>query len=525
MVFDRRKPTPSPRKIGGEAMQLVNGKETGNDPVLILDDSSTDSEVPKLRGRWELASVLNFLNVFEPVIGNDLKLTAEDIELGLVKPNASIAALHIKLLKGIPPVSKLLDGSDAWVTALCKKLAMWWPWVAEGEIPLTAHNGEEISKYKELDPTSRLLLLKALCEIRADQVDAVSYVNDALKCKKEISVFRKENIGGKGNVSYWYDGNTVLGYRLYREINRTEPQTKPKGKACLTLPTVCSHWETLAVDLKEIRGVVDKLLASKTAAEVAIGKTIDTDVVPVVEKFQKKKERALKQKKRQEMLLNGLRSSYGAGITRSCRTRKPISYTFDEYDRAIDEAIEVTRRRETVDERSYGRKHARQTFATNGGSDVQGSASEGSSDGKGNSMRSDAEDDKLQKAGLDGNEEEEEEDDDDYSGKKDGDDNNDSDSGSFADEKDNSGNENHVNDLPRGSRWSKRLAGVAIHPAVGTGNLATKNRLRQRPVINTALDSSVPDSEDDISSSHTNSGTSSPENLPRDAVLEEASDS
>lgn len=29
---------------------------------------------------------------------------------------------------------------------------------------------EEISKYKELDPTSRLLLLKALCEIRADVI-------------------------------------------------------------------------------------------------------------------------------------------------------------------------------------------------------------------------------------------------------------------------------------------------------------------------------------------------------------------
>lgn len=31
----------------------------------------------------------------------------------------------------------------------------------------------------------------------------------------------------------------------------------------------------------------DKLLASRTAAEVAIGKTINNDVIPVVEKFQK----------------------------------------------------------------------------------------------------------------------------------------------------------------------------------------------------------------------------------------------
>ncbi|XWS72585.1 hypothetical protein CRYUN_Cryun02cG0052500 [Craigia yunnanensis] len=516
MVFDRRKPTPSPRIIPGRAMLSVKGKETGNDSVLILDDSSSDSEVAKLRGRWELASVLNFLNVFDPVIGNDLKLTAEEIELGLVKPNISIAALHIKLLKGIPPVSKLLNSSDAWVTALCKKLAMWWPWVAEGEIPLTAHNGEEISKYRELDPTSRLLLLKALCEIRADQVDTVSYINDALKSSKEISCFRKEKIGRNRNVSYWYDGNTVFGYRLYREINRNQPKTKAKEKACLTLPTVCSHWETLAVDFTEFRGVVDKLLASKTAAEVAIGKTIDADAIPVVEKFQKRKERALKQRKRQEMLLNGLRSSCDAGITRSCRNRRPISYTFDEYDRAIDEAIELTKRK-TIEDRSHGQKLARQAFASNGDG---GSVSKGSSDGKGNSMRSDTEDDKFQDAGADGND-----DVDDYSTRKDDDDNNGSDSSNSADEMGNLGNVNHEKDMSMRSRWSKRLAGVAIHPAVGTGNLGTKNRLRQRPVINSALDSIVPDSEDDISLDHTNSGISDPENLPRDAVPGEVSDS
>ncbi|XP_022732588.1 DDT domain-containing protein DDR4 isoform X2 [Durio zibethinus] len=519
MVVDRRKPTTLPRKVVGEAMLSVEGKETRNDPVLILDNSSCQSEVKKLRGRWELASVLNFLNVFEPVIGNDLKLTVEEIELGLVKPNASIAALHIKLLKGTPPVSKLLNRSDAWVTALCKKLAMWWPWVAEGEIPLTACNGGEISRYKELDPISRLLLLKALCEIRADQLDAVSYINDTLKSSKEISCFRKKKLGGNGNVSYWYDGNTVFGYRLYREVNRTEPQTKAKGKACLTLPTVSYHWETLAVDFEGFCEVVDKLLASKIAAEVAIGKTINNDIIPVVEKF-KKNDRALKQKKRQEMLLNGLRRSYDTGITRSCRNRRPISYTFDEYDRAIDEAIELTKRRKTDEDQRHGQKLARQTFASNEGSDVEGSVSKGSSYGKDNSTGSDTEDDKLQEAGSDGNE-----DDDDYSNRKDADDYNGSNSGNSADEEEILVDENPEKEMSMGSRRSKRLAGYAIRPAMGTGNMGTKNRLRQRPVINSALDTVVPDSEDDILLDHTNSGGSGTENLPRDAVLVEVSDS
>lgn len=43
------------------------------------------------------------LQIFEPVLGVDLKLTAEEIESGLVKPNKSLAQLHVKLLKVLSP--------------------------------------------------------------------------------------------------------------------------------------------------------------------------------------------------------------------------------------------------------------------------------------------------------------------------------------------------------------------------------------------------------------------------------------
>ena len=99
---------------------------------------------------------------------------------------------------------------------------------------------EEISRYKGLDPTKRLLILKALCEIRADvlypistfkdisyiaflflpcffvsspwkiivlvlqQNDTVAYINNALKEGTDISAFRKERIGEDGNdTSFW----------------------------------------------------------------------------------------------------------------------------------------------------------------------------------------------------------------------------------------------------------------------------------------------------------------------------------
>lgn len=96
--------------------------------------------------------------VFEPIMEKAPKLSAEEIEMGLIMPNCSLAQLHVKLLKvlvnnssssrcsspatdllfvlvcfmqGIPPVSKAVDYSDAWVTILRKKLNAWWPWVSQ----------------------------------------------------------------------------------------------------------------------------------------------------------------------------------------------------------------------------------------------------------------------------------------------------------------------------------------------------------------------------------------------------------
>lgn len=131
---------------------------------------------------------------------------------------------------------------------------------------------------------------------------------------------------------------------------------------------------------------------------------------------------------------------------------------------------------------------------------MEGSVSKGSSDGKANSTGSDTEDDKLHEAGDDGNEKD---DDDDYSSGTDGDDSNGSDSGNSADENESLNDEDHKKDVLMGSCQSKRLAGGVIHPGVRTGNLGTKNRMRQRPTVNSALEIIVSDSEDDIPSDHT----------------------
>ncbi|KAI7725702.1 hypothetical protein M8C21_018147 [Ambrosia artemisiifolia] len=209
-------------------------------------ESEIQSDRNKLRSCWELASVLNFLQVFEPIIGSELKIDAEEIEQALILPDRRLRLLHIALLK---------------------------------------------------------------------QHDVIAYINDAVKAKKEISVFRKNNIGedGKG-TSYWLDGNEIIGLRLYKE---------------------------------------DEYSSSKSKLEVAVSAAVGTQAIPILNKMFKKKQRELEKKLKEERIMNNFSRS---GITRSCRNRNPIRYTFDEYDKVISEAIRDSNKMKTRDEQKGMKK-------------------------------------------------------------------------------------------------------------------------------------------------------------------------
>lgn len=55
----------------------------------------------------------------------------------------------------------------------------------------------------------------------------------------------------------------------------------------------------------------------------------------------------------------------------------------------------------------------------------------------------------------------------------------------------------HAVSYPKGVRWSMRLAGVSGHTILESRGLTTKQRLRQRPTPNSAIESVVPDSDDE----------------------------
>ncbi|WOL08041.1 DDT domain-containing protein DDR4-like [Canna indica] len=319
----------------------------------------------ELRSMWELASVLNFLHVFRPLLNIKLEFSAEELETALITPNSTLDDVHMPLLKAIPPVTRMALGRATWVTVLCRKLRDWWHWVAEGEIPIVACHGAEIETYKTLDPGTRVLILKALCDIRVEQEDIKSFIDNSLKHGIQLSTFRKERIGGDSHgISYWYEDDPIIGHRLYREIRRVEVK-KIKAKGSSSSALVSYQWETVATNFDEFREVSEKLCSSKNRTEASLGKKIKIDFLPEIEKIHKKKERLLKKQHREALLLDSFLTADGISSGRSLRDRKPVTYTFDDYDRSINEAIKITKKRQSSPE-NVVRRVGRPEVSSNG---------------------------------------------------------------------------------------------------------------------------------------------------------------
>ncbi|RWR82783.1 DDT domain-containing protein DDR4 isoform X1 [Cinnamomum micranthum f. kanehirae] len=316
------------------------------------------SEIPQreLRSMWELASVLHFLHTFRPFLNIGIEFSAEELESALITPNGILDDIHIPLLRAIPPITRMALGRATWVTVLCRKLRDWWQWVADGEVPIVASHGTEVETYKMLDPGTRVRILKALCDIRVEQEDIRSYIDNSVKRGIPLSAFRKERVGGDSHgTSFWYEDDPIIGHRLYREIRKVEVK-KVKARGVPSLPIISCQWETVATNLDEFQDVSEKLVSSKNRIEAALGKRLKIDVIPEVEKIHKRKEKLLKKQHREALLLDSFLTADGLASGRSLRDRKPVTYTFDDYDRSIDEAIKITKKRQTSPEPAVRRE-------------------------------------------------------------------------------------------------------------------------------------------------------------------------
>ncbi|XP_062212728.1 DDT domain-containing protein DDR4-like isoform X2 [Phragmites australis] len=353
-------PPPRPRQSGNA------GDETPEYRVVtpLVAEPEACAELPRwrLRGMWELASVLNFLHVFRPLLNIAVEFTAEELEDAIITPNGLLDDVHMPLLKSIPPVNRMAMGRGTWVTVLCRKLKHWWHLAAEGNLPIVASHGAEVEMYRALEPATRLVILKAICDIRGEQEDVRNFIDSSLKHGYHLPVFRKERIGGDSyGISYWYEDDPILGHRLYREIRRVEyvkdPTKKSEGKGVSSVPVISYHWEAVASNFDEFQIATEKLFSSRNRTEVSLGKKMKINYLPEIEKIHKKKEKLLKKQQREALLLDSYLTVNGFTSGRSRRERKRVTYTFDDYDRSINEAIKTTKRvlDPTQEASSYGR--------------------------------------------------------------------------------------------------------------------------------------------------------------------------
>ncbi|KAJ4959881.1 hypothetical protein NE237_019791 [Protea cynaroides] len=359
-----RRQTPSKK----EKQEQQQQQQQCSKIITPLINEPPPSQLPhwSLRSMWELASLLHFLHVFRPLLNITVEFSAEEVETALITPNGTLDDIHIPLLKAIPPVTRMALGRATWVTVLCRKLRDWWHWVAEGEIPIVASHGTEVEVYKALDPGTRLVILKALCDIRVEQEDIRNYIDNSIKHGVQLSAFRKERIGGDSHgVSYWYEDDPLIGHRLYREIRRVEVK-KVKAKVAPPVPTISCQWEAVATNLDEFLDVSEKLFSSKNRTEAAVGKKLKVDMLPEIEKIHKRKERLLKKQHRQALLLDSFLNTDAVAAGRSLRDRKPVTYTFDDFDRSINEAIKITKRKQPSPEHAVKREAGTKSEPSNG---------------------------------------------------------------------------------------------------------------------------------------------------------------
>ncbi|KAE8666033.1 HIPL1 protein-like [Hibiscus syriacus] len=336
--------------------------------VTPLVDPPEPSQLPRwtILSMWEFASVLNFLHVFRPLLNIAVEFSAEEFETALITPNDTLADIHMPLMKAIPPITRMPLTRDTWITVLCRKLRDWWHRVADGGLPIVASHGAEIEVYKSLDPGIRVVILKALCDIRVEQEGIRNYIDNSLKHGVQLPAFRKERVGGDSQgINYWYEDDAVVGHRLYREIRKVELK-KEKMKGSHVPNSATYLWETVATNLEEFQDVSEKLFASKNRTEASLGKKLKNNMIPEVEKEHKRKERLLKKQHRQAPLLDNFLVVDGLGLGRSLRDRKPVTYTFDDYDRSINEAIKITKRKAPSPDPLSGRDVAKSESSTNG---------------------------------------------------------------------------------------------------------------------------------------------------------------
>ncbi|GAQ85252.1 hypothetical protein KFL_002260080 [Klebsormidium nitens] len=360
-----KKAARSAKKVAAaDRLQENLGEHEENDgpdgPGVEDEDLSAglDPEIYELRCMWELASILNFLNVYKDILNIPIAFDATELESALLEPLAPslLKDLHIALLKGVPPVPKNLDRST-WAYDLFRKLKDKWWQFAGGGSPITPAipKGEEDAAYDQLSPRDRVRILKALCEMRNDQDDCRDAMEQSIKIGVMPESVQLQATGWDSkNRTYWYEDNYYAGTRLYRET-RTRGGPK-RGIGIHALEPEPGKWETVCAQVDDFKRVAERFASSGNRKEQRLGKFIRDELLAELEEKERQREKRLRRQQRQAENLQILLSGPGLAFGRSKRERKQVDYSYDDYDQVIRDATRKGARHSSPPRR-FGREN------------------------------------------------------------------------------------------------------------------------------------------------------------------------
>lgn len=306
-------------------------------------------DLVKVKGMWEMAVVFHFLHVFRgplEVIADGVRM--ETLEQAIVRSTGQglLTRLHIGLMKGLKP--KLNVDETNWPAVLSRKFRS--ECLDADENPFTPERGNEAEHYCNASVVDRVLILKMLCELRCCEGDVREIFELCLKPnsknrrppkkkhKKEVSElsqFRPSPIGQlNATTLFWFlDCPDFVDFRLYKE---TREHLKRGG-------TVHGHtriksWELIAADVEKLQQFGEELPSAGSYCRSLKKKVLE--LVPRLEKRIEREERKIRATERLKRHECNIILDLNGGYGRSARQRTEAKYTFEEYERAMAEAID-----------------------------------------------------------------------------------------------------------------------------------------------------------------------------------------
>jgi hypothetical protein len=305
----------------------------------------------ELRGCWELACVLNFLQTFGPQLGLPDEVRAEALEEALLDTGCTqplLHEVHSALIQALFPRTALQKIS--WRATLADQLARSWHELGEGPCPFVALPADAERAYDALSAVARVRALRVLCELRLDARggDLRERIDGAAEAPagSGVDYHGGQALGQDNRGARYFVQGLDSEPRLYRERSRTGAAVKRtlvhwkrrhgRAERCEMEytqpgPLVLDCWELVATTGDAVASLGEELQRDRFPGtrNTALCSQL-AELAQQVDSTLRKAEARRARLARQQIELAYSNIVWDEGRTR--RARQQVSYTSEAYD-------------------------------------------------------------------------------------------------------------------------------------------------------------------------------------------------